>query len=529
MSAIKGRPFSSIFSRDRSRSSRASPRKPHLHEKLTPAKKGPTLLITDKFILFLHRIARFFHPSAYQEDFNVWGGPNALRHVQVQRDPDAAPPQQGAFYSPPNTVSNQKYTLWSFIFIVLYNQFKYFFNFYFLMVCLSQFWKPLKVTNISANLVPLVIALTVCLVKEAQDDYKRYLRDKEINEQPYKRMQPNGKFKEVQSKDIQIGDVILVEKNERAPADLVLLQVQDTGTGGTCFIRTDQLDGETDWKLRVAVAQKVPPGPALQSLRLVFEAPRKDIHSFNGYLEHNSGRKDSNTVDGAATHDDANNKRTPLTVENTVWANTIVASGAVVGAVIYTGSDTRAVRNTSSPVTKAGAVDIELNSMSKALCIILMTYSIMMVVLRGYWVPSPEHAGEAWHVRWGWVLYDALLYTVRYIVLLSAIIPLSLRSNLDLGKSVYASDISNDKEIPGVIVRSSMISEELGRIRFLFDRQDGHPDAQRNVPEKDQPGGWGGGGEGGERAAPGGAERAGAGDGGAGPAPPGPPPRRPQP
>jgi len=24
---------------------------------------------------------------------------------------------------------------------------------------------------------------------------------------------------------------------------------------GTCFIRTDQLDGETDWKLRVAVPE----------------------------------------------------------------------------------------------------------------------------------------------------------------------------------------------------------------------------------------------------------------------------------
>ena len=24
---------------------------------------------------------------------------------------------------------------------------------------------------------------------------------------------------------------------------------------GTCFVRTDQLDGETDWKMRVAVPQ----------------------------------------------------------------------------------------------------------------------------------------------------------------------------------------------------------------------------------------------------------------------------------
>ena len=42
------------------------------------------------------------------------------------------------------------------------------------------------------------------------------------------------------------------------PADLVLLRTSDSS--GTCFIRTDQLDGETDWKLRAAVptCQKLP-------------------------------------------------------------------------------------------------------------------------------------------------------------------------------------------------------------------------------------------------------------------------------
>ena len=39
-------------------------------------------------------------------------------------------------------------------------------------------------------------------------------------------------------------------QNQRVPADLILLRT--TEKSGTCFVRTDQLDGETDWKLRVA-------------------------------------------------------------------------------------------------------------------------------------------------------------------------------------------------------------------------------------------------------------------------------------
>ena len=58
-------------------------------------------------------------------------------------------------------------------------------------------------------------------------------------------------------KDINVGDIILVNKGERVPADMILLRTSEPS--GTCFIKTDQLDGETDWKLRVAV-------PATQSL-----------------------------------------------------------------------------------------------------------------------------------------------------------------------------------------------------------------------------------------------------------------------
>ena len=53
------------------------------------------------------------------------------------------------------------------------------------------------------------------------------------------------------AEDIRVGDIISVEKNQRVPADLVL--VRTTEAAGSCFIRTDQLDGETDWKMKIAL------------------------------------------------------------------------------------------------------------------------------------------------------------------------------------------------------------------------------------------------------------------------------------
>jgi phospholipid-translocating ATPase len=51
---------------------------------------------------------------------------------------------------------------------------------------------------------------------------------------------------------MKVGDIIKVHQNERIPADMILLYT--TEKGGSIFIRTDQLDGETDWKLRKAIA-----------------------------------------------------------------------------------------------------------------------------------------------------------------------------------------------------------------------------------------------------------------------------------
>ena len=52
----------------------------------------------------------------------------------------------------------------------------------------------------------------------------------------------------VPAAQLQVGDLVLLHKDQRVPADLVLLRTTDRS--GSCFIRTDQLDGETDWKLR---------------------------------------------------------------------------------------------------------------------------------------------------------------------------------------------------------------------------------------------------------------------------------------
>lgn len=71
-----------------------------------------------------------------------------------------------------------------------------------------------------------------------------------------------------------------------------------------------------------------------------------------------------------------------LSLENTLWANTVVASGTCLGLVVYTGSETRSVMNTSKPSVKIGLIDEEINAMTKWLFFMMVLLSLLMMVLK---------------------------------------------------------------------------------------------------------------------------------------------------
>lgn len=49
----------------------------------------------------------------------------------------------------------------------------------------------------------------------------------------------------------------------------------------------------------------------------------------------------------------------------------------------------------------------------------------------------------------------------------------SLRVNLDMGKAAYGWMIMKDENIPGTVVRTSTIPEELGRLVYLLTDKTG--------------------------------------------------------
>ena len=311
------------------------------------------------------------------------------------------------------------------------------------------------------------------------------------------------------SRDLKVGDVLKLGKGQRVPADVVILKCvtpegtqshgqvpestgsesllvqaseedtnkstspsgkgketetnqaeSDENPSGETFIRTDQLDGETDWKLRLAspLTQSLPVEEFVR-LRVMGGKPDKKVNEFIGTVELMQTKQDAlNTY--VDEHDQGDRSSSaPLSIDNTAWANTIIASQATTMAVIvYTGPQTRSALSTSPSRSKTGLLEYEINSLTKILCALTLTMSILLVALEGF----GNTEGNVWYVK-----------IMRFLVLFSTIVPISLRVNLDLGKSVYSWFIQRDPGIPGAVVRTSTIPEDLGRIEYLLSDKTG--------------------------------------------------------
>ena len=353
-----------------------------------------------------------------------------------------------------NKVENNKYNMLLFLPTVIYNQFKQFGNFFYLVMAISQFIPDIKVGFLFAYVSPLCVVVIVSLLKELIDDVNRRIQDLKTNStkvttiQFIKNKKNKNSLKELKKikksySNLKIGDIIELNKDEKVPADIIVLKTFNESEDSNTFIRTDQLDGETDWKLRKApgITQKLNEAQILELNGFInYEPPSKFIYNFEGFI--------------SIKNSEGNIIKEALGLENTMWESTILATQKIIGIVIYTGKETRARMNSSMPKIKLGIVDHELNMVTFYLFCIMLCAAMFLTLLKGY--------------------YSRMFFTFfKFIVLFCAIIPIALRVNLVISKTFFSVRINKDKSIPETIARNSTIPEELGRLSYIFSDKTG--------------------------------------------------------
>ena len=365
-----------------------------------------------------------------------------------------------------NHVSTAKYNVATFLPKFLYEQFSKYANLFFLFTAALQQIPNISPTNRYTTIGPLILVLLVSAGKELIEDFKRKSSDKSLNHSKA-RVLRGSSFEDTRWVGVKVGDVVRVESEEPFPADLVLLATSEPE--GLCYIETANLDGETNLKIKQAIpetANLVSPNELSRlSGRVRSEQPNSSLYTYEATLTMSAG---------------GGEKELPLapdqlllrgaTLRNTPWIH---------GIVVFTGHETKLMRNATATPIKRTQVERMVNIQIATLVGILVILSIISsagdIITR-----ATAHSRLAYlYYRDSNLVKQFFSDIFTYWVLYSNLVPISLFVTIEIVKYYQAFlinsdlDIYYDKTDTPAVCRTSSLVEELGQIEYIFSDKTG--------------------------------------------------------
>ncbi|KAK7896057.1 hypothetical protein WMY93_021382 [Mugilogobius chulae] len=333
-----------------------------------------------------------------------------------------------------NAIKTYKYNVLTFIPLNLYEQFKRAANLYFLTLLILQIIPSITTLPWYTTLIPLVVVLGVTAIKDLVDDLARHRMDKEINNRKTEVLL-DGRFQTAKWRNIQVGDVVRLKKNDFIPADILLLS--SSNPNSLCYVETAELDGETNLKFRM--------GLRVTDERLQEE---RQLADFDALIE---CEEPNNRLDKFTGTMLWQRERYPLDLDN------MLLRGCT-------------VRNT----------DVATDWSSSQIFALLILIAAGLAIGHTYWY---EQIGSK-----AWYLYDGDNYSAShrgflsfwgYIIVLNTMVPISLYVSVEvirLGQSKFINwDLQMyfpEKDTPAK-ARTTTLNEQLGQIEYIFSDKTG--------------------------------------------------------
>jgi phospholipid-transporting ATPase len=380
------------------------------------------------------------------------------------------PPANAANKYVDNHVSTAKYNVATFLPKFLFEQFSKFANIFFLFTAGLQQIPGLSPTNRYTTIGPLIVVLLVSAGKELVEDYRRKQADKALN-MSKARILRGSSFDETKWINVAVGDIVRVESEEPFPADLVLLASSEPE--GLCYIETANLDGETNLKIKQALPEtsSMVSSTELSRLggRIRSEQPNSSLYTYEATLTMQAG--------GGEKELPLNPEQLLLrgaTLRNTPWIH---------GVVVFTGHETKLMRNATATPIKRTKVERQLNKLVLVLVGMLMALSVVSTV-GDLVMRSVQGSALSYLALEGMDGASAIVGIffkdmVTYWVLFSALVPISLFVTLELVKYWHGILINDDMDIYYDVTdtpancRTSSLVEELGMVEYVFSDKTG--------------------------------------------------------
>jgi len=272
----------------------------------------------------------------------------------------------------------------------------------------------------------------------------------------------------VKWENIEVGEIIKVENHQEIPADMLLVASSDEQ--GLAYVETANLDGERNLKLKQSKAEikdliRKSGVNCLKGAMLV-ETPNQKIQSFKGIIE----------IEGLdSIYLNYNN----LLLRGTHLKNT----DYVIGIVVYTGHDSKLLKNQGVFRNKRSQLERQLNKYILAIFIIQLFFCLLLMGLSvqfrrdhldtphgvelTYLYPTQENFDNSYGA-----FTSAMINLASFLLLLNTMIPISLMVSLELAKWFQATWLEYDRLLwegnDKVKVLNMLIHEDLAKVEYIF-------------------------------------------------------------
>ncbi|XP_047341133.1 putative phospholipid-transporting ATPase 9 [Impatiens glandulifera] len=402
------------------------------------------------------------------DDHSQIGGPGFSRVVHCNE-----PNESDLRNYTDNYVRTTKYTAATFLPKSLFEQFRRVANFFFLVTGILAF-TPLSPYRAVTAILPLIVVIGATMLKEGIEDWRRNQQDIEVNNRKVKIHSGNGLFEQTEWKELRVGDIVKVEKDEFFPADLLLLS--SSYEDAICYVETMNLDGETNLKLKQAL-------DVTSSL-----SEQSNFSDFNAIVKCEDPNANLYAFVGTMHFEEQQNALTPqqLLLRDSKLRNTEY----VYGAVIFTGHDTKVMQNATEPPSKRSRIERKMDKIIYFLFGILFMLAFIGSVYFGVETKDDLNGGEMkrWYLKPddSEIYFDpkrapaaAILHFLTAIMLYSYLIPISLYVSIEIVKVLQSIFINRDINMyyeetdKPANARTTNLNEELGQVDTILSDKTG--------------------------------------------------------
>ncbi|XP_060708204.1 phospholipid-transporting ATPase IC [Hemiscyllium ocellatum] len=365
-----------------------------------------------------------------------------------------------------NAIRTYKYNILTFLPKNLMEQFKRAANAYFLILLILQAIPQISTLAWYTTFVPLVVVLGITAIKDAFDDIARHKMDRIVNNRKCEALQ-DGRFQTAKWKDIKVGDIVRLHKDDFIPADILLLSSSEPNS--LCYVETAELDGETNLKFKMSLEV---------TDRLLKK--EKDLESFDGLVE---CEEPNNRLDKFTGTLYWRNQSYPLDVNNILLRGCTVRNTDIThGIVIFAGADTKIMRNGGKTNFKRTKIDQLMNYIVYLIFLFLILLSAGLAIGHTFWESEIGNATRSWYLYDGEddpPSYRGFIAFWGYIIVMNTLVPISLYVSVEvirMGQSYFINwDLQMyyaEKDTPAK-ARTTTLTEQLGQIEYIFSDKTG--------------------------------------------------------